>query len=78
MKMVKIDGKDFDFESLPDEVKKQLQSIQFVDAELGRLASQIAVLKTARIAYARALTEALQARPNALAQQLAGDTLKLG
>jgi len=33
--------------------------LQFVDAELARLQGQAAVLQTARIAYAKALGEAL-------------------
>ncbi len=78
MKTIKIDGRDYDYDVLPDDVKKQLQSIQFVDVELGRLAAQAAVFKTARLAYAKALTQALQAPSSVLAQQLAGDTLKLG
>jgi len=39
--------------------KAQLASIQFVDQELIRLQAQAAALQTARIAYAKALQEAL-------------------
>ena len=54
--------------------KQQLQSLQFVDGELGRLAAQVAVFQTARVAYARALREALAEAPAAFL----GDTIKLG
>jgi hypothetical protein len=79
MQMIKIDGKDYDFDALPKEARSHYQGIQFVDAEVGRLNAQIAVCKTARVVYANALNQALTATPpNPLAQQLAGDTIKLG
>ncbi len=59
MATIKIDGKDYDTETLSDEAKNQLQSVQFVDQELARLKAQSAVLQTARIAYAKALNDAL-------------------
>ena len=73
MPMIKIDGRDYDFETLPDAVKNQLQSLQFVDAELARLGAQTAVFKTARIAYSNALKQLLTEMP------LSGDngTIKL-
>ena len=61
MPIIKIDEKDYDLDTLSDEAKAQLTSIQFVDAELQRLNAQTAVLQTARIAYAKALNEALAA-----------------
>jgi hypothetical protein len=81
MPMIKIDGKDYDIDSLPDAAKQQLQSIQFVEAELARLGAQTAVFQTARLAYLKALHEALQpAAPSVqeLAQaMMSADTLKL-
>jgi Family of unknown function (DUF6447) len=59
MTIIKIDDKDYDTESLSDEAKAQLSSIQFVDQELARLQAQAAVLQTARIAYSKALNDAL-------------------
>ena len=59
MTIIKIDNKDYDTETLSDEAKAQLQSIQYVDQEIARLNAQTAVLKTARIAYAKALNDAL-------------------
>ncbi len=59
MPIIKIDDKDYDTESLSEEATAQLTSIQFVDQELARLQAQAAILQTARIAYAKALNDAL-------------------
>ncbi len=59
MTTIKIDDKDYDLETLSDEAKNQLISLQFVDTELQRLNAQAAVLQTARLAYANALKNAL-------------------
>ena len=62
MANIKIDDKDYDFDTLSDEAKNQLVSLQFVDAELQRLNAQAAVLQTARVAYANALKSALHSK----------------
>lgn len=36
MPIIKIDNKEYDFDSLSDEAKKQLQMLQYVDSELAR------------------------------------------
>lgn len=59
MSTVKIDDKDYDLVQLSDTAKAQLQSLQFVDAEIQRLNAQLAVMQTARMAYANALKDAL-------------------
>ena len=59
MPIIKIDDKDYELDTLSDEAKAQLTSIQFVDAELQRVNAQTAVLQTARMAYAKALNDAL-------------------
>ena len=61
MPAIKIDEKEYGLDQLSDEAKSQLTSLQFVDAELQRLNAQAAVLQTARIAYSKALNEALAA-----------------
>jgi len=71
MPTITIDNKEYDFDTLPEDAKKQLPMLQFVDAELQRLQAQAAVLQTARMAYAKALQEALPHAP-------VGDTLNLG
>lgn len=60
MPTIKIDEKEYDLDQLSDEAKAQLASLQFVDAELQRLNAQAAVLQTARMAYSKALNEALE------------------
>ena len=69
MSIIKIDNKEYEFDNLSADAKGQLQSLQFVDGELARLQAQTAVLQTARMAYAKALNEKLNA--------YTGDTLKL-
>jgi len=69
MPTITIDNQAYDLDTLSDEAKAQLQSLQFVDAELARLQAQTAVLQTARMAYSKALQAALPVLP-------AGDTMK--
>ncbi|PJC13051.1 MAG: hypothetical protein CO065_17100 [Comamonadaceae bacterium CG_4_9_14_0_8_um_filter_57_21] len=69
MSTITIDNQAYDLDTLSDEAKAQLQSLQFVDAELARLQAQTAVLQTARMAYSKALQAALPVLP-------AGDTMK--
>ena len=71
MPIVKIDDREYDLASLSEEARKQLQMLQYVDAELARLSAQGAVLQTARQAYVAALKAALPS-------PFAGDTIKLG
>ena len=66
---ITIDNKEYELDSLSNDAKAQLASIQFVDAELARLQAQAAALQTARMAYAKALQELLPALP-------VGDTVK--
>jgi Family of unknown function (DUF6447) len=59
MTLINIDNKEYDLESLSNEAKAQLTAIQFVDSELVRLQAKAAALQTARIAYSKALQDAL-------------------
>lgn len=61
MPIIKIDNKDYEFDTLSEETKAQLTSLQFVDAELKHLNAKAAVLQTARMSYAKAVNEALSA-----------------
>jgi hypothetical protein len=70
MTTITIDNKQYELESLSDEVKSQLASIQFVDSELARLQAKAAAMQTARLAYSKALQAALPAIGGS-------DTLKL-
>ncbi len=69
MPNITIDNKSYDLDTLSDEAKAQLNSIQFVDGELARLQAQAAALQTARMAYSKALQAALPVITD-------GDTLK--
>jgi len=60
MATITIDGKEYDIESLSDETKAQLSSLQYVDSELARLRAKAAALQTARLAYGRALKQTLE------------------
>jgi len=60
MATITIDGKEYDVDTLSDETKAQLGSLQYVDSELARLQAQAAALQTARIAYGRALKQTLE------------------
>ena len=73
MPTITIDDKLYDVDTLSDEAKEQLQNLQFVDSELARLQAQIAVLQTARMAYAKALQAAL---PSVLERAQASETMK--
>ncbi|EJW12432.1 hypothetical protein A33M_2003 [Rhodovulum sp. PH10] len=61
VRILKIDGVDYDLAGLSAEAKAQLQNIQAVDQELARLQVQAAALKTARNVYVGALKAALEA-----------------
>jgi hypothetical protein len=61
MTQITIDNKQYELESLSDDAKAQLASIQFVDSELVRLQAKAAALQTARMAYAKALNDVLPA-----------------
>ena len=59
MTTVTIDEVEYALDSLSDEAKAQLISLQFCDQELQRLQAQAAAYQTARMAYAKALNEIL-------------------
>lgn len=55
MSKITIDNKDYEIESLSEETRAQIASLQYVDAELIRLQAQLAAMQTARNAYATVL-----------------------
>ncbi len=73
MPTIKIDNRNYDLDTLSDEAKAQLISMQFCDQELARLQAQAAAYQTARQAYAKALQAAL---PTPLEQAQASETLQ--
>jgi hypothetical protein len=61
MPTITIDNREYETDTLSDEAKAQLLSLQFCDQELARLQAQAAAIQTARMAYAKALQAALPA-----------------
>ena len=59
MAKITIDGKEYDLGQLSEAAKQQLVSLQFVDRKISDLQAELAVLQTARMAYANALKAAL-------------------
>jgi hypothetical protein len=57
--IITIDGVAYHLSDLSDIAKQQLGSLRATDVEIARLEAQLAMLKTARIAYARAAKEEL-------------------
>ena len=60
MASIKIDGREYDTENISEEAKAQLGSLQFCELELQRLQVETAAYQTAKMAYARALKEAIE------------------
>ncbi len=60
MAKVTIDGKDYDTDTMTDNAKKQLASLQFSASEANRLEALLAVTKTAQAAYTKALQTELE------------------
>jgi hypothetical protein len=54
-KTVTIDGEDYDLDALSEEARKQMIGLQLTEQEMRRLQQQLAILQTARTAYANAL-----------------------
>jgi len=59
--MIKIDGREFDLNSLSETAKQNLQMLQLTEQEIQRLQLQLAIAQTARNSYANALKTALPA-----------------
>ena len=60
MPKITLDGIEYNSEDLTDNGKAQLASLQFLEAQMSKLKSEIAVYQTARISYAAALKELLK------------------
>tara|TARA_Y100001968_G_scaffold324957_1_gene365370 strand:+ start:1705 stop:1887 length:183 start_codon:yes stop_codon:yes gene_type:complete len=60
MAEININGKGYDIDSLSENAKKQIVSLQFVQNEIKRLNSQLAAYKTAEIAYSKAVEESIK------------------
>lgn len=60
MPKITVDGIDYNTEDLSDNGKAQLASLQFLEAQMNKLKSEMAVYQTARNSYVVALKEALE------------------
>ena len=60
MANIKIDGKEYDIDSLPQEVKSQLAALQQCDQKINSWNMNIALAQTARGAYAAELNLLLE------------------
>jgi hypothetical protein len=69
MPTIKIDDKEYDLDSLSPEVKAQLEMLVATDNKIRELQRDLAIAQTARVAYSRALNDALP--------KFEGDTIKI-
>ena len=59
MPKITIEGIEYNTEDLSDNGKAQLASLQFLEAQMSKLKSEIAVYQTARHSYVAALRQEL-------------------
>lgn len=59
MPKITIDDIEYNTEDLSDNGKAQVASLQFLEAQMNKIRSEIAVYQTARIAYIAALKSEL-------------------
>ena len=57
MTTVKIDDQDYELDEMSAEAKAQLESLRMCDIKIAEAQQNLAILQTARIAYATALRE---------------------
>ena len=60
MPKITVDGIDYNTEDLTDNGKAQLASFQFLEVQMKKLQSEIAVFQTAKAAYIAALKAELE------------------
>ncbi len=60
MPKMTVDGIEYNTEDLTDNGKAQLASLQFLDVQMNKLKSEIAVYQTARNSYIAALKAELE------------------
>ena len=60
MPKITVDGIEYNTEDLSDNGKAQLASLQFLEVQMNKLKSEIAVYQTARINYVAALKAELE------------------
>lgn len=60
MPKITVDGIEYNSEDLSDNGKAQLASLQFLEVQMNKIKSEIAVYQTARNSYVAALTAELE------------------
>ena len=63
MPKISVDGIEYNTEDLTDNGKAQLASLQFLEVQMNKIRSEIAVYQTAKNAYIQALKEELENDP---------------
>ena len=59
MATITIDNKEYNLDDLTDKAKENLGSLQFVQNEITRIQSKLAVMQTAATAYSAVLKQEL-------------------
>ena len=59
METITINGVDYDLDSLSDEARAQIAALQLVNERLVKAEQKVAILQTARNAYAHVLQDLL-------------------
>ena len=60
MPKITVDGMEYNTEDLSDNAKAQIASLQFLEAQMAKINSEIAVYETAKSAYIQALKAELE------------------
>ena len=60
MPKITVDGMEYNTEDLSDNAKAQIASLQFLEAQMAKIKSEIAVYETAEAAYIQALKSELE------------------
>jgi hypothetical protein len=60
MPNITVDGVDYNTEDLSENGKAQLASLQFLEVQMKKIQSELAIYQTARNAYMRALQDELE------------------
>ena len=74
MPNIKIDDKEYDLDSISTDAKAQIEMLLATDNKIRELQRDLAIAQTARIAYGKALTSALDMP---VLEMPVGDTIKL-
>jgi hypothetical protein len=60
MPKITVDGMEYNTEDVSDNAKAQIASLQFLEAQMAKIKSEIAVYETAKSAYIQALKAELE------------------